>query len=137
MTKGEIAHYVLMFTKDVCCRSVRKCLYEKKDKDLHVFWNKSFTVPYVSLTPLSCMIFVLHFLVLFTLTFGFIAIWRAIPVWWNQYIFSCICSRQLSSIWPCDLGFDQTWPIFKLVLDIIMTNILTKFQAVVAKNCDV
>ena len=32
-----------------------------------------------------------------------------------------------SNIWPSDLVFDPTWPIFKLVGDFIKTNILTKF----------
>ena len=31
-------------------------------------------------------------------------------------------------IWPSDLVFDPTWPIFKLVQDFIKTNILTKFH---------
>jgi len=31
-------------------------------------------------------------------------------------------------IWPGDLVFDPTWPIFELGLDIVKTNILTKFD---------
>ena len=35
--------------------------------------------------------------------------------------------KEFSKIWPSDLVFDLTWPIFKLGLDIFKTNIQTKF----------
>jgi len=35
---------------------------------------------------------------------------------------------EFSKIWPGDLVFDPTWPIFKLGLDNVKTNILTKFD---------
>ena len=34
----------------------------------------------------------------------------------------------LKEIWPSDLVFDPTWPIFKLDLDIIKTNILVEYH---------
>ena len=37
-------------------------------------------------------------------------------------------TQGFSKIWPSDLVFDLTWPIFDLVWDFIKTNILTKFQ---------
>ena len=36
--------------------------------------------------------------------------------------------KEFSKIWPSDLVFDPTWPIFELSLDIVKTNILTKFH---------
>ena len=36
--------------------------------------------------------------------------------------------QDFKEIWPSDLGFDQTWPIFKDDWDIIQTNILIKFN---------
>ena len=37
------------------------------------------------------------------------------------------CSQCLSMIWPTDLVFDTTWPIFKLDRDIVKMTILSKF----------
>ena len=37
-------------------------------------------------------------------------------------------------IWPGDLVFDPTWPIFELVRDIIQTNILTNFHEYPTEN---
>ena len=37
-------------------------------------------------------------------------------------------------IWPGDLVFDPTWPIFELVWDIIETNILTNFHEYPTEN---
>jgi len=42
--------------------------------------------------------------------------------------------KEFSKIWPGDLVFDLTWPIFKLGLDIIKTNLLTKFHQNRAAN---
>ena len=36
--------------------------------------------------------------------------------------------KEFSKIWPRDLVFDLTWPIFEPGLDIIKTNLLTKFH---------
>jgi len=36
--------------------------------------------------------------------------------------------KEFSMIWPGDLGFYPTWPIFELDLDIVKRNILTKFH---------
>ena len=33
-----------------------------------------------------------------------------------------------SKIWPSDLVFDPTWPIFILFLEIVKANILSKFN---------
>ena len=33
-----------------------------------------------------------------------------------------------SKIWPSDLVFDRTWPIFILILEIVKASILTKFN---------
>jgi len=41
------------------------------------------------------------------------------------------CKQEFPKIWPGNLVFDPTWPIFELDLDIVKTNILTKFY----KNC--
>ena len=38
------------------------------------------------------------------------------------------CKQEFPKIWPGDLVFDQTWHIFELGLDIVETNILTKFH---------
>ena len=38
------------------------------------------------------------------------------------------CKQDLTKIWPSDLLFDPIQPIFKLNLDMIETNILTKSQ---------
>ena len=35
------------------------------------------------------------------------------------------CKQEFPKIYPGDLVFDQTWPIFELDLDIFKTNILT------------
>ena len=37
-------------------------------------------------------------------------------------------TQGFSKIWPSDLVFDLTWPIFKLIQDFIKTNILTMFH---------
>ena len=39
-----------------------------------------------------------------------------------------------SKIWPGDLVFDPTWPIFELVRDIIQKNILTNFHEYPTEN---
>ena len=39
-----------------------------------------------------------------------------------------LCSQDFSMIWPTDLLFDLTWPIFKLDLDIVKMIILSKFD---------
>ena len=39
-----------------------------------------------------------------------------------------------SKIWPSDLVFDPTWPIFELIQDIIQTNILTNFHEYPTEN---
>ena len=38
------------------------------------------------------------------------------------------CSQGFSMIWPTDLVFDPTWPIFELDRDIVKTIILSKFD---------
>jgi len=38
------------------------------------------------------------------------------------------CKQEFPKIWPGDLVFDPTWPIFELGLDIVKANILTKFH---------
>jgi len=38
------------------------------------------------------------------------------------------CKQEFPKIWTCDLVFDQTWHIFEVCLDIVKTNILTKFN---------
>ena len=38
------------------------------------------------------------------------------------------CKQDLSKIWPSDLLFDPTTPIFERVQGLIITNILTKFE---------
>ena len=43
---------------------------------------------------------------------------------------------RFSKIWPSDLVFDPTWPIFELVQDFIKTNILTKFHDYQTENVD-
>ena len=42
--------------------------------------------------------------------------------------------QEFYEIWPCDIAFDATRPIFEVSLDLIKKNILTKFQHVQAKN---
>ena len=37
------------------------------------------------------------------------------------------CTQGFSKIWPGDLVFDPIWGSFKLDLDVLMINILTKF----------
>ena len=37
-------------------------------------------------------------------------------------------------IWPSDLVFHPTWPIFELVRDFLKTNILTEFQDYLTEN---
>ena len=37
-------------------------------------------------------------------------------------------TQGFSKIWPSDLVFDPTWPIFQLLRNFIATNILTKFH---------
>ena len=44
------------------------------------------------------------------------------------------CEQDFPSIWPSDLLFDPTWPMYELDLDIIKKNILIKFQHAQAKN---
>ena len=39
-----------------------------------------------------------------------------------------------SKIWPSDLDFDPTWPIFKLIQDITKANILSNFKRVLNKK---
>ena len=39
-----------------------------------------------------------------------------------------------SKIWPSDLVFHPSWPIFKLVRDIIKANILSNFQEYWTEN---
>jgi len=36
--------------------------------------------------------------------------------------------NEFSKIWPGDLVFDPTWPIFEIGLDIVKKYILTKFH---------
>jgi len=36
--------------------------------------------------------------------------------------------KEFSMIWPGDIVFYPTWPIFELGLEIVKTNILTKFH---------
>ena len=38
------------------------------------------------------------------------------------------CRQDFFKIWPRNLVFDQTWPGFKLDLDIMMIDILTQFH---------
>ena len=38
------------------------------------------------------------------------------------------CKQDLTKIWPSDLLFDPIPPMIKLDWDIIMTNILSKFE---------
>ena len=38
------------------------------------------------------------------------------------------CKQECPKICPGDLGFDPTWLIFERGLDIVKTNILTKFH---------
>ena len=40
----------------------------------------------------------------------------------------------ISLIWPSDQGFYPKWPLFKLIIDFIKTNTLTKFQVNWARN---
>ena len=44
------------------------------------------------------------------------------------------CKQGFSKIWPSDLVFDQTWPIFQLFWDFIETYILTKFHDYQTEN---
>ena len=37
-------------------------------------------------------------------------------------------SQAFSMIWPTDLVYDMTWPIFELDLDIVKMIILSKFD---------
>ena len=43
-------------------------------------------------------------------------------------MWSLECKPEFPMIWPGDLVFDPTWPIFKLGLEIAQTNILNKFH---------
>ena len=43
------------------------------------------------------------------------------------------CLQDVHSICYSDLVFDPPWPLFLLGLDIVKTNILTKFQAAEVK----
>ena len=38
-------------------------------------------------------------------------------------------TQGFSKIWPSDLVFDPTWPIFKVIQDFIKTKVLTKFYS--------
>jgi len=38
------------------------------------------------------------------------------------------CKQEFPKIWPGDLVFEPTWPIFELGLEIADTNILIKFH---------
>ena len=38
------------------------------------------------------------------------------------------CSQGFLKIWPTDLGFDLTWPIFEHDRDIVKMIILSKFD---------
>ena len=44
------------------------------------------------------------------------------------------CKQDFSKIWPSDLLFDPTPPMFELDPDIIKTNILSKFEEDWAEN---
>ena len=46
----------------------------------------------------------------------------------GQKLWSLECSQGFSMIWPTDLVFDPTLPIFKLDLDIVKMIILSKFD---------
>ena len=46
-------------------------------------------------------------------------------------------TQRFSKIWPSDLVFDPTWPIFKLVRDPIKTYILKKFHDYQTENVPV
>ena len=43
-------------------------------------------------------------------------------------MWSLECKQDFPKIWSGDLVFDPTWPIFEPSLDIVETNILTKFH---------
>ena len=43
-------------------------------------------------------------------------------------------TQGFSNIWPGDIVFDLTWPIFKFVRDFIKTNILIKFHDYQTEN---
>ena len=45
-------------------------------------------------------------------------------------------TQGFSKIWACDLVFDPTWTIFKLIWDFIKTNILTNFHENWTENVD-
>ena len=51
-------------------------------------------------------------------------------VWWwlDHKLWPLECSQGFSMIWPTDLLFDPTWPIFELDRDIVMMIILSKFD---------
>jgi len=51
--------------------------------------------------------------------------WQSFINIWSQ-IWPLECKQEFSKIWPGDLDFHPTWPIFELGLDIVKTNILTK-----------
>ena len=44
------------------------------------------------------------------------------------------CIQGFSKIWPSDLDFDPTWPIFKPIQDITKANILSNFKRVLNKR---
>ena len=48
--------------------------------------------------------------------------------WALRIVWYSINERCFSKIWPSDLVFDPTWPIFLLIQDDVKTNILTQFH---------
>ena len=57
-------------------------------------------------------------------------------VWWSiaLKLWPLECSQGFLKIWPTDLGFDLTWPIFELDRDIVKMIILSKFYDDWTKN---
>ena len=55
----------------------------------------------------------------------------------HDYLTENVASRVyegFSNIWPNDIVFDRTWPIFKLVRHLIKENIQTKFHDYQTEN---
>ena len=48
--------------------------------------------------------------------------------WFEAKLWPLEGEQGFKDIWPSDLVFDLTWPIFELERDIIMSNILVKFH---------
>ena len=61
------------------------------------------------------------------------AFWARFIKIWSQ-LWSLECKHEFTQIWPGDLPFDPTWPIFDFGLDTYKTNILTKFHQNQVKN---